>query len=300
MSSMERLRHLPFDLVIAILVSICAGVQAQAGQGDSTHTQPGKPVPEVVRRIPFPIDSPAPKSALAVEFRPAEQMTEKDRLLEADAESAIGEKAGFADLEFNVGKWNYQQIVCPALPNHLFLGFTRNNGVGDVSLFSASIPRNGEGRVRVIPIQRRGYSFFSPAPINALTISAFNHIRAEEHPDQAPDWVGTALCYAALAGAHPAAEVPADNPDSKDYLEGPHAIMDIPNRGGAIIRLTDVATPRKPMAWTLTFNGKGKLLKAMHVPAAQIGTTKVTPPAQVDAQGKEIEPRSKKVPPSRW
>jgi hypothetical protein len=76
-----------------------------------------------------------------------------------------------------------------------------------VSVFTVSIPRGGDGRVRIIPIQRRGYSLFSPAPINALTISAFNHIRAEEHP-KAPDWLGTGLCYAALAGAHPqAAEV---------------------------------------------------------------------------------------------
>jgi len=300
MGSMERHKRLALVLILAFFACVCAGVRAQAGPGDSAHTQAGKPVHEGLRPMPFPIDSSAPGSVLAVSFRPAEQMTEKDRLLEADAESAIGEKAGFADLEFNVGKWNYQQIVCPALPNHLFLSFTRNNGVGDVSLFSASIPRNGEGRVRIIPIQRRGYSFFSPAPINALTISAFNHIRTEEHPDQAPDWVGTALCYAALAGAHPAVEIPADSPNSKDYLAGPQAIMDIPNRGGAIIRLTDVAAPRKPMAWTLTFNGKGKLLKATHVPAAQIGATKVTPPAPADGQGQPIEPGAKAVPPSRW
>jgi len=296
---MERFKHLPFVLLIAVIASLCAAAQAQTGQGYSTHTQQGKPVPEVVRPMPFPIDSPAPRTALAVEFRAAEKMTEKDRMLEADAESAIGEKAGFADLEFNVGKWSYQQIVCPALPNHLFLGFTRNNGVGDVSLFTASIPRNGEGRVRVIPIQRRGYSFFSPAPINALTMSAFNHIRTEEHSDQAPDWAGTALCYAALAGAHPEAEVPADSAAGRKYPQDPRAMMQIPERGGAIIHFTDVTVKPRPMTWTLTFNGKGRLLKATHVPEPLIAA-KAVPAIPVDGQGRPIEAGAKAVPPAQW
>ena len=152
--------------------------------------------------MPFPPGSETPTAA-ALEFRPYDQMTPQDRDLAADAESAIDERAGFVGLEFNQGKWSYQQICCSALPKHLFLQFTRNNGTGDVSVFSASIPRGGDGRVRIIPIVRRGYSLFSPAPINALTISAFNHIRAEEHVDTTPEWLATGMCYAALAGAHP-------------------------------------------------------------------------------------------------
>lgn len=299
MGSMERVKLLPFVLFIGVFASLCAVALAQTGASGSTHTQQGKPVPEVVRPMPFPIDSEAPKRALAVEFRPAEQMAEKDRLLEADAESAIGEKAGFADLGFNVGKWSYQQIVCPALPNHLFLGFTRNNGVGDVSLFSASIPRNGEGRVRIIPIQRRGYSFFSPAPINALTISAFNHIRAEEHSDQASDWAGAALCYAALAGAHPVAEAPAESAAGRKYPQDPRAMLQNPDHGGAIIHFTDVTVRPRPMTWTLTFNGKGRLLKATHVPAGLIAA-KAVPPVPVDGQGRPIEAGAKAVPPAQW
>ena len=165
--------------------------------------------------MPFSPGSETAGPAAAIEFRSYDQMSRQDRDLAADAESAIGERAGFAGLEFNQGKWNYQQIVCPALPNHLFLQFTRNNGTGDVSVFSASIPRGGDGRVRIIPILRRGYSLFSPAPINALTISAFNHIRAEEHSDEPPDWLATGLCYAALAGAHPQVGPPEETEDQE-------------------------------------------------------------------------------------
>jgi hypothetical protein len=237
--------------------------------------------------MPFPPDSGPLESAYSIEFRPVDQMTQKDRDLEADAESSIAERAGFADLEFNVGKWSYGQLVCPALPNHLFLRFIRNNGVGDVSVFSVAIPRNGEGRVRIIPIQRRGYSLFSPAPINALTISAFNHIRADENPDKAPGWLGTALCYAALAGANPQAAPLGERAGIQKFSAVSSAVLEIPNRGGAIIRFTDVAALPRPMVWTMTFNGKGKLLKAAHA-AAALSTDKAVQPSPVEEQAKPI------------
>ena len=142
----------------------------------------------------------------SIQILPADQMTRHDRDLEADAEASIQERAGFQNLEFNGGSWTYQQLVCPALPNHLFLRFSRNEGTGEMSMFSAAIPRGGEGKVRIIPIVRKGYSLFSPAPIGALTIASFNRIRSEEEQTGWPaNWLGTALCYAALAGANPQA-----------------------------------------------------------------------------------------------
>jgi hypothetical protein len=245
-----------------------------------------KQVPAKVAPMPFPPGSEAPGRVSSIEFRPAEQMSEKDKLLEADAESSIQERTRWTDIAFNEGPWSYRQVVCTAFPNHLFLEFTRNNGTGDVTMFSASIPRNGEGRVRIIPIQRHGYSLFSPAPINAMTISAFNHIRAEEQPARTPDWLMTGLCYAALAGARPRTVLlPDDDPVS--FPAPLPATMQIPKRGGAIIRFADVAAPRRPMLWTLTFNGKGKLLKATHSPAALI-TAKVVPQRVEDVKGKPV------------
>jgi hypothetical protein len=134
--------------------------------------------------------------------------------------------------------------------------------------------------MRIIPILRRGYSLFSPAPVNALTISAFNHIRAEEHTAESPDWLGTGLCYAALAGVHPQ----IGSPEETDFHKLPAAPAGrevIPLRGGAIIRFTDVAAVPRPAEWTMTFNGKGRLLKATHSSVSQLGGKVVerTPPA---------------------
>lgn len=288
---MELLRTLPIVLAVASIAAACPAMPAQSPANTapvSTVYLKIKPLRQTQRPMPFPPNSEAPGRVKTIEFRIPEQMTEKDRYLEADGEASIRERAGFEGLEFNDGKWSYKQIVCPALPNHLFLQFTRNDGDRDVSLFSASIPRVGsDGRVRIIPIQRRGYSLFSPAPINALTISAFNHIRAEEHPDKAPDWLTTGLCYAALAGAHPVAALLAENTADQKFPAAMPAVMEIPNQGGAVIRFADTAALPKPMEWTMTFNGKGKLLKAAHAPADLV-REKATKQTVVEAKGKRL------------
>jgi hypothetical protein len=274
---MERFRILPVILVLAAIAFVCIPSMSQGAQ---TIRNVDSPNPSHVhkaerRPMPFPPGSETSGPAASLEFRDPRfiqvaQMSPQDRDLAADAESAIEERAGFAGLEFNQGKWSYQQIVCPALSHHLFLQFTRNNGRGDVSVFSASIPRSGDGRVRIIPIVRRGYSLFSPAPVNALTISAFNHIRAEEHVDQTPEWLATGMCYAALAGAHPQIGPPEETAIQK-LPAAPPGRLTIPLHGGAVIRFTDVAAASRPMEWTMTFNGKGKLLKATHSAAPKSG-----------------------------
>ncbi|MGA2890597.1 MAG: hypothetical protein ABSE51_21390 [Terracidiphilus sp.] len=288
---MECLKVLPAALVIAAAALACMPVEAQT---DPDHPAP---YPSHVRNadqrpMPFPPGSETPESASPQETRPlefllADRMSQQDRDLAAKTESAIGERAGVAGLEFNPGKWSYQQVVCSALPDHLFIEFTRNNGIGDVSVFSASIPRGDLGQVRVIPIQRRGYSLFSPAPVNAMTVSAFNHIRAEEHPVKAPAWLATGLCYAALAGAHPQIGPPEETAVQK-LPAAPTGKLMIPLNGGAVISFKDVSAVPRPMQWTMTFDGKGKLLKATHS-AAQRSRKKAVQRKAAEVQGKSVQ-----------
>lgn len=217
------------------------------------------------------------ESAGSIRILSADQMTRHDRDLEADAEASIQERAGFQNLEFNQDSWTYRQLVCPALPNHLFLRFSRNEGTGEMSMFSAVIPRGGEGKVRIIPIARKGYSLWSPAPIGALTIATFNRIRSEENSDWTANWLGTALCYAALAGANPqAGELPPPPQEGKlatHPSETEHMPVTIEptfvktKEGETIVRFADVSTNPHPMEWSLIFDRKGTLLKATHSPA---------------------------------
>jgi hypothetical protein len=276
MNSGTALKPLSVSLALALafffvpLVAV-PGVAQQPGQGSAASPVPdppsARPVPSRFPATPFPPGEGPLEIARSIRLLSPEQMTEAGRMLEADAESSIAERAGFNDIAFNQGKWGYEQLVCPALPHHLFLRFTRNNGTHDVSVFSVSIPRNGQGRLRVIPILRRSYSLFSPAPINAMTIAAFNHIRTEEQAESTPSWLGTALCYAALAGANPLAahESMTDGPKVFPAASAPE--LEIPPQGGAIVRFTDMAAAPRPMVWNLIFNRKGRILKATHAPA---------------------------------
>ena len=193
-------------------------------------------------------------------------MSRADRDLVADAQSSIAERAGFENLEFDGGGWTYHELVCPALPNHLFLRFTRDDGTRQMSMFSAAIPRDGNGRVHIIPIVRKGYSLFSPAPVGALTMAAFNRIRSEERDRATSDWVGTGLCYAALAGANPQAQTVGDDDAETGGVLQP--TLRITAEGGSVIRFADVSTMPKAMEWTMVFDPRGKLVHAEHRPAS--------------------------------
>jgi hypothetical protein len=288
---MAQLRTLPLVLAGLSIAGFCALAAGQTGAAENpveTHLKV-RPVPEALPPVPFPAGSETPGPVAPVEYRSAGQMTRRDLDLEADAESSIAEHAGRIGLEFSHGAWSYRQLVCPALPNHLFLRFLRNGGAGDVSVFTASIPRNGEGRVRIIPIKLRGYSLFSPAPVNALTISAFNRIRAEERPAKTPDWLGTGLCYAALAGAHPQLASLAEDLENQKFLTAVPAKLEIPVEGGAIVSFTDVGAAPKPMEWTMTFDKRGRLLKAAHTPVGQLAVRTV-PPSAGEPKGTPLPP----------
>lgn len=285
---MLHIRVLLISPVFVALVA-CASVSAQTDSQkssqrmkilpapmdvDSASGAHGKVLPaseSALSRVPFDLNGGSSDVAHSIQMLSADEMSQHDRDLAADAESSIRERAGFENLEFNEGTWKYQQLVCPALPNHLFLRFTRHDGARDMSMFSAAIPRNGEGQVYIIPIVRKGYSLFSPAPIGALTIAAFNRIRAEENTGVTADWLGTGVCYAALAGTNP--QIGAGQPGSAENGEMSQVLsptLMVTANSGAIIRFADVSNASHPMEWNMTFDRKGKLLKATHSPADAI------------------------------
>lgn len=264
---------------LARLLSVALLGASLAAVAQSVPELRFKPVPPPVPAAPFVPES----TGQPIRFVPAANLAPQDRLIVSSAESAIAEQAARGGIDFSGPGWSFQQVACPALPNHLFLQYRRAAGTGSESVFSASIPRNGQGRVRVVPVRRRGYSLFSPAPINALTLSAFNHIRAEE-PDsvRAEGWVGNALCYAALAGAQPRLPDPDAEPTLDHPVTAVSAVLHVRTADGETIQFADEAAPR-PTLWTMTFNQKGKLLKATHGSALLYSLKPVpaTPPAAV-------------------
>jgi len=269
----------------AVLAAACVCFTVFPALGHAQEKESAKHervVSDPVEPKPFSTVATRRTPLYTVEFRSADQMSEQDKLVLANAESSIAEHAGFAGLEFLQSNWKTRQVVCPTFPNHLFVQYTRNNGAGDVSVFSASIPRNGDGRVRVVPILKRGYSLFSPAPINALTISAFNHIRAEDAETANSDWLGNALCYAALAGTQPEILARGAEPAEHKPIPALTAAMDVEMqaKGIEVLRFDDAAARPHAMEWQMTFTRKGKLIKATHRPASMVA---VKPGSQKNA-----------------
>ncbi|HMG87350.1 MAG TPA: hypothetical protein VK574_16580 [Terracidiphilus sp.] len=280
-------------LAAALLTVVCVSFSVFPGQSQGQEiSKHQRIVPDSVEPKPFSTVATRQTPLYTVDFRSADQISQQDRLLLADSESTIAEHAGFAGLEFSQSNWKSRQIVCPTFPNHLFVQYTRNNGAGDVSVFSVSIPRNGNGRVRIVPIVKRGYSLFSPAPINALTISAFNHIRAEDSETANSDWLGNALCYAALAGTRPEIMTPGAEPALHRPIPALTAAMEVEMHahGMEVLRFDDAAARPHATEWSMTFTHQGKLIKATHRPASMAA---VNPASQKDAVA-----RTWPVPPS--
>jgi hypothetical protein len=271
------MKRLAGTLALALACcSLSLAAQGTQSKSDATHapysvapvpedssgaSYKSRPVPSLQNLSPFHGETPQSSSAELIEFRSQSQMTQPDRDLADGAQASIREAATLAGIELGQGKWAYQQLACQALPGHLFLLYKGGNGTGDISLFSAAIARAGNGHARIIPIQRRGFSLFSPASVNPLTIAAFNRIRLSEPDNQKADWLATALCYAALTGAHPeTAPTPDKSPDAGLSLSFPPT-LEVGNYGESTVRFVDVASPRQPKEWALTFNAKGLLLK---------------------------------------
>jgi hypothetical protein len=146
----------------------------------------------------------------------------------------------------------------------VILEYSRMNGPGDVTLFSAAVPRGGEGHVRVIPARRRGYSLWTPSSSNALTLNDFNHMVKEG--GLSPDWLTLTLCYTALASGHVrAALIPRTIEEEKYPLAEPPMMTVDTNKVGAQVRFVDTAAPRPKGEWVLDFDGAGRLKRVKKV-----------------------------------
>jgi hypothetical protein len=235
---------------------------------------------------PRPLLSPIPLGGKldripSLQFLTPDQMSSSDRSLAEGSQDEIARRAGLQGFGPGVdhagngekspgGAWDYEQAVCPVFPDHLVLEYSRDNGEGDITLFSAVVPR-GEGHVRVIPVRRRSYSLWTPAPKNELTINDFNHIVREEGRGLGADWLTLGLCYAALAGGHVRAQLQALTPAEEHFpLFTPAKLTVSYNKGGAEVQFSDATPHVKAMTWVMTFDASGRLLKVKHEESSEL------------------------------
>jgi hypothetical protein len=270
----------PVALLVVAASSLSGFAQAGnpgtpgTGQTEDLHGLKVEVVRATPTPTPFPLDART-ATIQALEFRSPEQMTEADRVLAEANQDEIARRAGLQGFRLGESRvssadgWGYEQAVCPAFPDHLLLEYSRRNGVGDVTLFSAVVPR-GEGHVRVIPVERRSYSLFTPVSKNSLTLHDFNYMVKEERAGLSPNWLTLGLCYAAMAGGHVRAGlIPSDVTEEHYPLSIP-AKLTVSWKGGAEVRYADLTPNIKPVEWVFNFAQDGRLIKVHHADSSEL------------------------------
>ena len=295
---MVSFSSLRLGFVVGLLGLAACGFAQSSGTGkpgpvEDVHGLKVQEVHPIPTPSPFPLDVPG-RPATSLEFRAPEAMTVADRSLAEGSQDEIARRAGLTGIRFSgsgtdssLGSWGYEQAVCPVFPNHLVLEYSRSNGPGDVTLFSVVIPRGGEGHVRVIPVRRRGYSLWTPASSNALTLNDFNHIVKEEGALPG-DWATTGLCYAALAGGHVRALLVTWKAEEQKFPLVMPMTLDVSRKGGAELRFADSSglPDERSTAWDMEFAQNGQLVKVRRRPARELGWV----PAKMDASQQVFKP----------
>lgn len=247
-----------FCALAAVFADRICAAQA-AGQAPANY--PVRTLPQATEAaLPFAVNVPAAEISNSIIFLSPDAMSSADLETVKSAMSGIRHKSAQAGFNLDDGNWSYQQVVCPVLPEYLLLLYTRDNGVGDVSRFSAIILREGKTEVLILPILRRSFTLYTPAPVNPLTIAVFNRIRENGQTEKKPDWLMTGLCYAALAGAHVKLVPPDTKQGSGSAVPAMAPLLQI-EEGMSIVHFVDVENAQKPREWDLAFDPKGKLVK---------------------------------------
>ena len=87
----------------------------------------------------------------------------------------LSKQAALANFDISNPAWHYQQIVCPAFPDYVFLAFTHGADESGSSRFVAMLPRNS-ARVRIVSTYAHGLLPFDASWNRPGTFEVFNRM----------------------------------------------------------------------------------------------------------------------------
>ena len=204
---------------LSVLAIASLALAGHAARGQSSATPPAASSQELFPGITAtqaketfpgipakPIDSAplsGPPAVLALEHRPAAQMRAEDTAVVASMTTELSQKARIAGFDLGGAGWEYEQIVCPAFPDYVFLGFSHGAEDNGSSRFFAALERNAPW-VRVVSAVSSG-SFPLGAPwsrpgFNEIFNAMLRRERGLQPLGSAPAWLSIAMCYAELTG----------------------------------------------------------------------------------------------------
>ena len=206
--------------------------------------------------MPFSLDGDGPEAAL-IDFRSVDQDQQQDRELWAEARNSIRERADIAGMDFNQSSWEVRQLICSALPAHLFLP----SRAIVVPVWRAPLPlRFRAVRANCVSYPSCGAAIRLTHPLRSMNRPFQPSIISAQEETCTPAWLATGLCYAALAGARPAIALTGNLHHSEDSNAAPASLTISSGSGGQISFIDLNANPQRAL-WTMSFDGNGKLLK---------------------------------------
>ena len=271
-------------LFLGLPLSLALAAQSPCQKTPGTHC--GLKITEATsaapRLAPFTLDR-FQSQTTTLRTLTVDQMSPSDQQLLATSASALANRAGEQGFRLagqgsaeSSDGWQIQQMVCPALPDHLLLWYRRNAGTRRESSFTVALPRTSSARLHLVPVERAGYSLFTPSRRNRMTIVVFNDLlREDQHPDRR-DWMGLALCYAALAGErvqptfNPTSGVPssATAQPTPSVVPATLSISWTQNPEVSFVARND--SSQRLQLWKLDFQRDGQLRKVITTRANQL------------------------------
>jgi hypothetical protein len=263
----------PLLFVGLTFVAFCALAQApQAPNQDLfpgfTATATNSPFPGVTA-VPIgttPLGSSP--TVIGLDHLDPAQMSNADYEVVSNLSAELSKQAALANFDISSPAWRYQQIVCPAFPDYVFLAFTHGADDSGSSRFAALLPRN-DAQVRVVSTYAHGLRPFEASWNRSGTFEVFNGMLRQERGtvplSHAPNWLLIAVCYAELSG-YPVQVL--------NFLPNPAPTLDVLRLGanrpqmiigadqGADVTFSDVSRPGVTTNWSLHFDRHGQITSA--------------------------------------
>ena len=209
-----------------------------------------------------------PPSVIALDHLDPGQMNAADYDVVSNLSPELSKQAALANFDISNPGWHYQQILCPAFPDYVFLAFSHGADDSGSSRFVAMLPRN-TAQVRIVSTYAHGLLPFDASWNRPGTFEVFNGMLRQERGttplSHARNWLMIAVCYAELSGYPVQVLNYSPLPDkSLDLLrlDANQPQMMIESDQSADVTFSDVSRPTLTTNWTIHFDRHGQITSA--------------------------------------
>ena len=214
-------------------------------------------------------------SVISLEHLDQSQMSNADYQVVSNLSAELSKQAALANFDISSPAWHFQQIVCPAFPDYVFLSFIHGPDESGSSHFAALLPRN-DAQVRIVSTYAHGLLPFEASWNRPGTFEVFNGMLRQERGttpiSRAPNWLLISVCYAELSGYPVQVLTTIPRPDlTLDMLrlDANQPQMVIAGDQSADVTFSDVSRPNITTNWTLHFDRHGQITSASRSLARQ-------------------------------